>query len=135
MRVLQWLLCCCLFTTQLSPSLAQAYSELFPLHPLLLDLMEHAYKCSEGVSERVSERVNNTTTTLYCDDHYSSMSLLAIKVSNEHTNILLHESVRSSLTELLELIDSSSMMGRKISHICAMLLFSQGNIERANKIW
>ena len=127
MRVLQWLLCCCLFTTQLSPSLAQAYSELFPLHPLLLDLMEHAYKCSEGV--------NNTTTTLYCDDHYSSMSLLAIKVSNEHTNILLHESVRSSLTELLELIDSSSMMGRKISHICAMLLFSQGNIERANKIW
>jgi hypothetical protein len=102
-------------------TIGQAYSEIYPLHPLLLDLMEHAYKCKD-----------NST---YCDDNYDALSLLATKVSNEHTNILLHDSVRSSLLDLLELIDPASSMGRKISHICAMLYFSQGNIERANKLW
>lgn len=99
----------------------QSYNEIYPHHPLLLDLMEHAYKCKDNPS--------------YCDDNYEAVVLLAVKVSNEHTNILQHDSVRTSLNELFELINPASMMGRKINHICAMLHFSQGNIEKANKIW
>ena len=99
----------------------QAYSELYPLHPLVLDLMEHAYKCKANSS--------------YCDDNYAAVSLLAVKVTNEHTNILQHDSVRSSLLELLELIEPESLMGRKIHQICATLFFAQGHIKQSNKIW
>ena len=111
-----------LFTLLLSVySTCQLHSQLYPLHPLLLDLIEHAYKCKEDTS--------------YCDENYKSLALLAVKVSNEHTNILLHDSVRSSLLDLLELIDPSSLMGRKIVHISAMLYVSQGNFKLANKLW
>lgn len=121
MRIAHVVIGCCVAWMQTSFTLGQVYSELFPLHPLILDLMEHAYKCRDNTS--------------YCDDNYNSLALLAVKVSNEHTNILLHDSVRNSLHELLELIDPASMMGRKISHICAMLHFSQGSFDKVNKIW
>lgn len=122
MRALKLLVGCVVVLLQVLGTWGQAYSELYPLHPLLLDLMEHAYRCREDPS--------------YCEeDNYAAVSLLAVKVANEHTNILQHDSVRDSLLELLELIDPESLMGRKIHHICATLYFAQGHTKQAKEIW
>jgi len=94
---------------------------LTPSHPLTREFWQYMYKC----------RDNST----YCKEHLHTISLLSVKMSNEHAALLLHDRAEAIIMEAFYYITPTSEVGKKLSHVLSVLFFSQGHYEKARELW
>jgi hypothetical protein len=87
-------------------------------HPLSREFSKEISRCSEDPT--------------YCENNYINITLLCAKVANDHAFLLLHDWMQSILMESFFVVSPESRLGRKFSHIRAMLSFAQGDVAEVS---
>jgi hypothetical protein len=72
---------------------------------------------------------------IYCENNYMNLMNLTVKIANDHSSLLLIHEAQVLFEECYFYISINSKLGKKISHILAVLAFSQGDLIEAEKNW
>jgi len=89
-----------------------------PLHPFAISLIEKFSHCRKDL--------------YYCQLHENEIIELSAKVTNLYGSLLMHDRAQSIFYDAFFIISPTSSLGARLSHILAVLSFSQGEITEVS---
>lgn len=91
-------------------------------HPLCSHFLDLVKQCGEDVER--------------CNQNYTEIIKIGMKLSNEHAMLLLHDRARGLFDDAMYyLSELKPLVLHRIAHMSSVLVFSQGNNIEAKKYW
>lgn len=100
-----------------------------PTHPLVPEFVAYLEHCAPFNGDPSSFPGPNGRP-VYCDAH--NASVLAAKIANEHAALLLHDTVQELFNDAAYAVPPNSSLGLHLSHMMAVLSFSQGELSQVH---
>ena len=91
---------------------------ILPVHPFATLLLEKFAHCRNDM--------------YYCQLHENEIIELSAKVSNLYGSLLMHDRAQSIFYDAFFIMSPTSSLGARLSHILAVLSFSQGEIAEVS---